>query len=122
MSEAKRKKYKTFSLHRGGQYGATVARDLDLERWLDREMRTAHVAMVDPNGHAPSGAFAMIAGDVQHPWRPEGRRMLEAVLSDVDEDRLSEMPFVWVRYIERCRELKRQGLLTIRVVSYKKAA
>lgn len=116
MNGSTRKKYRKFSLDRGGQYAASVARDLDLERWLDREMQTVHVAMVDLDGNTPSEGFATIARDEQHPWRVEGRRILEAVLSDVEDERLSAMPFVWVRFIQRCREAKRQGLIRVRVI------
>lgn len=110
-------KYRKFSVHRGGQYAVSVARDLDLERWLDREMQSVHNAMRDPRGVTPSEGFAAIARDEQHPWRVQSRRLLEAILTDVPDEKVDAMPFVWVRFIQRAREAKRQGLVRVRVVS-----
>lgn len=112
-----RNKYRKYGVVRGDQYGSSIARDVELEAWLDREMQTAHARMRDENGVVPSEGFATIARDEQHPWRVEGRRLLEAILADVPDDRVDELPFVWVRFIQRCRELKRQGRIRVHVVN-----
>jgi hypothetical protein len=117
IAMANRNKYRKFGVVRGDQYGSSIARDVELEAWLDREMQHVHARMRDDRGVAPSEGFAAIARTEQHPWRVEGRRLLEAVLADVDDARLNDFPFVWVRFIQRCRDLKRRGLLRITVVN-----
>lgn len=95
----------------GGQYGRRTVVDVDLERWLDCEFHTFYVQAVDDDGHVPSEAISDIRRHRQHPWRVEGRRIREMILADVDDDVLDELPFVWQRFIQRCRELKRNGRL-----------
>lgn len=85
---------------------------IDLQHWLDREMHTLFVKF--PN--VTDGIEDTRKGK-QASWRVHARRVREAVfalvLSGQDDQVVDEVPALWARFIERCRDsAKRRRSIT----------
>lgn len=117
MSDDGSKKYRNgLFVIRGDQWAARTVRDMDLERWLDRENHATWCKAVGEDGTVPSDGIYDIRRMRQHPWRVEARREREAVLAGVEEAVFEELDFNARRYRERVREMRRQGLIRVAIL------
>jgi hypothetical protein len=114
MAQPGREKYRDIShcglrVVRGAYYAKRSVYDVDLEAWLDRELGDWFVRCVDADGDVPTEGISDARLGKQHPGRVLGRRVREAVIANVDDEVLDELPFVWRRYVQRCREVLRHA-------------
>lgn len=101
-------KYRKFKVVRGAHYAKRTVQDVDLEAWLDRELGDWFLSLVDADGNVPTEGISDARLGKQHPGRVLGRRIREAVIAGVHDETLDRLPFVWRRYVQRCREVLRR--------------
>jgi len=96
-------KYQKLELINGGLSDRRSTEARDLERWLDREFHDLFVRVP-----IASAGITDTRCHRQHSWRVHARRIREAVVADPEHPVIDELPGIWARFIERCRDAARR--------------
>lgn len=105
-----KKKYRNRKLkvRYSGRFNRRSAIARELERVLDREFHSVFVRLP-----VVSEGISDARCRKQHPWRVQGRRVAEVLFEDPEDPVIDEVPTVWARFIDRCRDAARRRRQTI---------